>query len=148
MTRHSKNCTAGTVYTYHERHRDTKASGYGSKSARFGKDSIKVEYACNTGLHFCIWNEKKTSERIFPVKFHSQAEIYKGCSGRDHMVVGFITTYIVCNRCLSPLAWVWILLRRGVPNTTLCNKVCDLRQVGGFLQVLRFPPPIKLTATI
>jgi len=26
--------------------------------------------------------------------------------------------------------------------------VSDLRQVGGFLQVLWFPPPIKLTATI
>jgi hypothetical protein len=26
--------------------------------------------------------------------------------------------------------------------------VSDLRQVGGFLQVLRLPPPIKLTATI
>ena len=26
--------------------------------------------------------------------------------------------------------------------------VGDLRQVGGFLQLLRFPPPIKLTATI
>ena len=26
--------------------------------------------------------------------------------------------------------------------------VSDLRQVGSFLQVFRFPPPIKLTATI
>ena len=26
--------------------------------------------------------------------------------------------------------------------------VSDLRQIGGFLQVLRFPPPIKLTAMI
>jgi len=26
--------------------------------------------------------------------------------------------------------------------------VSDLRQVGDFLQVLRFPPPIKLTVTI
>jgi hypothetical protein len=26
--------------------------------------------------------------------------------------------------------------------------VSDLRQVGGFLRVLRFPPPIKLTAAI
>jgi hypothetical protein len=26
--------------------------------------------------------------------------------------------------------------------------VIDLRQRGGFLRVLRFPPPIKLTATI
>ena len=30
-----------------------------------------------------------------------------------------------------------------------CNRgLSDLRQVGGFLRVLRFPPPIKLTATI
>jgi hypothetical protein len=28
------------------------------------------------------------------------------------------------------------------------NFVGDLLQVGGFLQVLRFPPPIKLTATM
>jgi hypothetical protein len=26
--------------------------------------------------------------------------------------------------------------------------ICDLRQVGGFLRVLRFHPPIKLTVTI
>jgi hypothetical protein len=26
--------------------------------------------------------------------------------------------------------------------------VSDLRQVGGFLRVLRFPPPIKMTTTI
>ena len=33
---------------------------------------------------------------------------------------------------------------RGVlSNTTLCNKVSDLQQVGGFLWVLWFPPPIK-----
>ena len=36
-----------------------------------------------------------------------------------------------------------------VLNTTLCDKfVSDLRQVGGFLPVLPFPPPIKLTVTI
>jgi hypothetical protein len=28
------------------------------------------------------------------------------------------------------------------------KSVSDLRQVGGFLRVLGFPPPIKLTATI
>ena len=38
---------------------------------------------------------------------------------------------------------------RGVLNTTLCDKfVRDLRQVGGFLSVLLFPSPIKLTATM
>jgi hypothetical protein len=30
----------------------------------------------------------------------------------------------------------------------LITFVSDLRQVGGFPRVLRFPPPIKLTATI
>jgi len=44
---------------------------------------------------------------------------------------------------------VRILIRRGVLETTLCDKfVSDLRQVSGFLRVLQFPPPIKLTATI
>jgi len=31
---------------------------------------------------------------------------------------------------------------------TVIKFVSDLRQVCGFLRVLRFPPPIKLTATI
>jgi hypothetical protein len=31
---------------------------------------------------------------------------------------------------------------------TYIKFVSDLRQVSGFLQVLQFPPPIKLTATI
>jgi len=50
----------------------------------------------------------------------------------------------LCNQCISPLTlWVLIQLRWYVMKV-----VSDLRQVGGFLQVLRFPPPIKLTATI
>jgi hypothetical protein len=43
-----------------------------------------------------------------------------GRRGRDRMVVGFTTAY----------------------------AVGDLRQVSGFLRVLRFPPPIKLTTQI
>jgi hypothetical protein len=39
------------------------------------------------------------------------------------MVVGFTTTY---NQCLSPLTfWVRIPLRRGVLDTTLCDKDCQ-----------------------
>jgi hypothetical protein len=31
-----------------------------------------------------------------------------------------------CNQCLSPLKlWVLIILRRGVLDTTLCDKVCQ-----------------------
>jgi len=36
---------------------------------------------------------------------------------------------------------------RGVQHYVI-KFVIDLRQIGGFLRVLRFPQPIKLTATI
>jgi hypothetical protein len=43
----------------------------------------------------------------------------------------------LCNQCLSPVMLHYVI-----------KFVNDLRQVGGSLRVLRFPPPIKLTATI
>lgn len=46
MTRHSKNCTANTVYTYHERRKDAKNSGYGTQTVRLGKDSIRAFDCC------------------------------------------------------------------------------------------------------
>jgi hypothetical protein len=63
---------------------------------------------------------------------------------RDRMVVEFTTTcainaynYWSCE--FEPCSW------RGVLDTTYVIKfVSDLRQVGGFCRVLRFPPPIKL----
>ncbi|KAL8563458.1 hypothetical protein ACOMHN_052368 [Nucella lapillus] len=53
MTRHAKNCTAGTVYTYHERKKDTQASGYGSQKLRYGKDSVKEFDCCCLTLQPC-----------------------------------------------------------------------------------------------
>jgi len=71
------------------------------------------------------------------------------------MVVGF-TTYL-CNHCLSPLTltlWVWktrdleltmqsplaswvrIQLRRGVLDTTLCDKVCPRLTVGRWFSLV------------
>ena len=68
--------------------------------------------------------------------------------GRDRMVVGFITTYAISayqHQCYEFESSSW----RGVFDTTLCGKVFQrLRPVGGFLRLLRFPPPIKLTAMI
>jgi len=66
--------------------------------------------------------------------------------GRDRMVVGFTTTYAIsayyhlCCEFESRSG-------RGVQHY-LIKFVSDLWQIGGFLRVLRFPPPIKLTATI
>lgn len=53
MTRHGKNCTAGAVYTYHEKQKDTKESGWGSQKARFNKDSIKDFDCCSLTLQPC-----------------------------------------------------------------------------------------------
>ena len=37
----------------------------------------------------------------------------------------------MCNQCLSPLTlWIRILLRRGVHDTTLCDKVCHWLAAG------------------
>jgi hypothetical protein len=55
----------------------------------------------------------------------------------------------LCNQYLSPLTLsVRILHKRGVLDTTLCDKVCQWLATGRwFSLVLWFPPPIKLTAT-
>ena len=63
------------------------------------------------------------------------------------MIVGSWIYNYIWNKCISPLKlWVRISIRRGVQN--YMKFVNDLQQIGGFLRVLRFPPPIKLTATM
>ena len=48
-----------------------------------------------------------------------------------------------CNRCLSPLKlWVRTPLRRGVLDTTLCDKVCQLLVTGQW-----FSPGIPVSFT-
>ena len=72
----------------------------------------------------------------------------RGSHGRDRMVVGFITTYAIsayhhlCCDFESHSGEVYAIQQYVI------KFLSDLRQVGGFLRVLRFPPPIKLTATI
>jgi len=66
----------------------------------------------------------------------------KGRRGRDHMVVGFTTTCAI-SMSSNPI--------HGEVNSIqhyMIKIVSDLRHIGGFLRVLRFPPPLKLTATI
>ena len=69
-----------------------------------------------------------------------------GHHGRDRMVVGFTITYAISayhhQRCEFESR-----SGRGVQHYVI-KFVSDLRQVGGFLRVLQFPPPIKLTAMI
>ena len=53
MSRHGRNCTAGAVYTYHERQKDTKSGGYGLQEIRISKDSINEFNACCLTLQPC-----------------------------------------------------------------------------------------------
>jgi hypothetical protein len=68
-------------------------------------------------------------------------KLNRGCGGRDHMVVGFTTTYAIsayhhwCCEFGSRSG-------RGVQNYVI-KFVSDLQQVGGFLRVLSLPPSIK-----
>lgn len=53
MTRHARNSTAGAVYTYHEKKKDASSGGYGTNSARIGKDSVKNFDCCSLTLQPC-----------------------------------------------------------------------------------------------
>jgi hypothetical protein len=72
----------------------------------------------------------------------------RGRRGRDRMAVGFITTYAISTyrhqRCEFELRSDEVYLMQHF----VIKFASDLRQVGGFPRVLRFPPAIKLTATI
>jgi hypothetical protein len=65
--------------------------------------------------------------------------------GRDRMVVEFTTTYAISayHHHSNPAQGEVYSIQQYV-----IKFVSDLRQVCGFFRVLRFPPPIKLTATI
>jgi hypothetical protein len=56
----------------------------------------------------------------------------------------------LCNQCLPLLKlWVRISLRRVVIDITLCDNVCQWLAAGRlFFRVLRFSPPVNLTAKI
>ena len=70
----------------------------------------------------------------------------QGRRGRDRMVVGLTTTYAIsayhhfCYGFKSRSG-------RGVQHYVI-KFVSDLRQVSVFIRVIRFPPPIQLTAMV
>jgi len=68
--------------------------------------------------------------------------------GRDCMVVGFITTYVIS--AYHRLSCEFESRPGEVYSIQhyVIKFVSDLRQVGDFLRVVLFPPPIKLTAMI
>lgn len=53
MTRHARNSTAGSVYTYHEKKKDAQTSGFGTERQRLAKESLKSFDCCNLTLQPC-----------------------------------------------------------------------------------------------
>jgi hypothetical protein len=83
------------------------------------------------------------------------------------VIVKFIFRWYIASKILSNSYKMAVVVVQSVPISTkvvssnpapdemnlmqplyVIKFFSDLRQVGGFLWVLRFPPPIKLTATI
>ena len=63
------------------------------------------------------------------------------------MVVGFTTTYAITTKVVSLNPADGEVYNYMIQHY-LIKFVSNLWQVGGFLRVLRFPPPIKRTATV
>ena len=77
---------------------------------------------------------------------HLDTNCSRGRRGPDCMVVEFTTIYAISDyhhRCCEFES----RSGRGVQHYAI-KFVSDLRQISGFLRVLRFPPPIKRIATI
>ena len=89
-------------------------------------------------MYFFGWNPRELIITVVMVNVCISIEIKRSNQGHDRMDLNYLY-----NQCLSPLKfWVWIPLRQGVLDTTLCNKfVSDLQQVGSFLSALRFALP-------
>ena len=98
---------------------------------------------------YCSYNYISTGKKIIIVYWVTAIVpnvfvywlIFWGSHGIDHMVQlpVLITTKVVSS---NPVHGKVYSIQHGI------KFVSDLRQVGGFLRVLWFPPPIKLTHTI
>ena len=81
---------------------------------------------------------------LFVICFNVWIPIHR--DRRDRVVIGFTITSEISayhHRCCE----LESRSGRGVQQYVV-KLDCDLRQVGGFLRVLRFPPPMKLTHNI
>jgi hypothetical protein len=89
------------------------------------------------------------SNSIFPDIFHvniTRPHVFQGPSW-PWSYGSWIYNYL-SNQSLSPLM-LWVRISIRARCRTLCDQIWQWFVTGrGFLRVLRFPPPIKLTATI
>jgi len=110
------------------------------------KSEVYSLYAAEVTIRQYTYSNKMKNKYTKLSKKFQNTRVKSGRRGRDRMVVGFPTTYAIraytrsCCEFESNSWW-------GVQYYVI-KFVSDLRQVGGFLLLFRFPPPIKLTSTI
>jgi hypothetical protein len=100
--------------------------------------SLLHSHWCSSHHHLDSDKEQRSCFLIIPVFF---LYIIRGRRGCDRMVVAVpITTEVVSSNRVH--GDVYSMKHYAI------KFVSDLQQVGGFLRVFRFPPPIKLTGAI
>ena len=82
------------------------------------------------------------------VALESTQTLNGAMGGRDRMVVGLATTHAISFYHHLRCEFEYRSSQVYTIHYYVMKFVSDLRQVGGFLRVFRFPPPIKLTAMI
>ena len=93
-------------------------------------------------------HNKTTAYWKYMKTFSARLKSNMRCRGRDRTVVGFITTY--ANNVIHHKRYEFESRSGEVYSIQhyVIKIVSNLRQFGGFLRVLQFPPPIKLTVAI
>ena len=110
--------------------------------------SNNIYVKCRNQDFMMVWFSSMKTDFFFKFQWlpcrHSNRS--RSRRGRDIMVVEFTTTYAITayhHWCCEFESWSG----RGVQHYVI-QFASDLWQVGVFLRVFRFPPSIKLTATI
>ena len=106
------------------------------QTLEFYKSNLKFEIP---------WNNVSKSLDIYIYMYYIfnyvSSEWYRDCLGHD-LIVGGFTTICAISAIATKVGEVYSL------QLYVIKFVSDLRQVSGFLRVLWFPSPTKLTATI
>ena len=104
-----------------------------------------MQHKSNINIIVSTWSKREPTgvQKVMSVKILLLLILYPSRGPSRTWSYGKWIYNYQCNQCLSSLTlWVWIPLRRGVLNTTLCDKVCQWLAPGQL-----FSPGTPVTST-